>query len=113
MGGHLFSGFTGSNRDNYADNRARLEAERAAAQQAAENAVAVAAAKTAEEKRVAEAKTAADAKVYQDVANKRTWDLKLGKGKKKSAGGSARTDYHTGLGETQQADIASKSLLGQ
>ena len=59
------------------------------------------------------AATAAEAKVAKDIADKKAWDLKIGKTRKKSAGGSARTDYHTGLGESQTADIASKSLLGQ
>jgi hypothetical protein len=106
MGGSTWGG-TGRSRE-----RANSIAEYQAKKEAAVRAETARIATEAEAKRVAEAKAAADAKVAKDAADKQAWDLKLGKGKKKRAGGSVRTDYHTGLGETEQADIASKSLLG-
>ena len=107
MGG----GFGGSNKTSgkgtvkEANYNLQVQAAQAAAAQAAAE---------AETKRLADVAAAdAAAKVKADAATKAANDLKLGKGKKKRTGGNIRTDYHTGLGSTEQADIASKSLLGQ
>ena len=106
MGNDQFWG-GGEDPDNQRERLLRESAERRAAAAAAE------AQRLAGIKAESDAKAAAEAKVAKDIADKKAWDLKIGKTRKKSAGGSARTDYHTGLGETEQASIASKSLLGQ